>query len=107
MFFEECIKEEQYEAQKLDIMRDALRAKATYTIETKKMTGDSDGASGSESLPTSPRELSPIPTEETNGKMENGSTSAGVPSGNHTNVANGNGAVANGNGADAHADSTS
>jgi hypothetical protein len=26
-----------YEAQKLDIMRDALRSKATYVIESKKM----------------------------------------------------------------------
>ena len=77
----------------MDIMRDALRAKATYTIETKKMTGDSDGASGSESLPTSPRELSPIPKEETNGEMENGSTSGGVSNGNGTDIANGNGVV--------------
>lgn len=36
-FFEDCIAEEQYEAQKLDIMRDALRSKATYNIESKKM----------------------------------------------------------------------
>ena len=100
MFFEECIKEEQYEAQKLDIMRDALRAKATYTIETKKMTGDSDGASGRESLPTSPRELSPVPKEETNGTMENGSGSAGVSNSNGTKAANGNSTVA-------HADSAS
>ena len=36
-FFEDCIAEEQYEAQKLDIMRDALRSKATYNIESKKI----------------------------------------------------------------------
>lgn len=39
-FFEDTIAEEQYEAQKLDIMRDALRSKATYTIESKKMAED-------------------------------------------------------------------
>ena len=36
-FFEDCIAEEQYEAQKLDIMRDALRAKATYTLTSKHL----------------------------------------------------------------------
>lgn len=36
-FFEDTIAEEQYEAQKLDIMRDALRSKATYVNETKKI----------------------------------------------------------------------
>ena len=35
-FFEDCIAEEQFEAQKLDIMRDAVRAKATYTMTTKQ-----------------------------------------------------------------------
>ena len=39
-FFEDTIAEEEYEAQKLDIMRDALRSKATYNIETKKMEND-------------------------------------------------------------------
>ena len=34
-FFEDCIAEEQFEAQKLDIMRDAVRAKAEYTIIAK------------------------------------------------------------------------
>lgn len=34
-FFEDCIAEEQFEAQKLDIMRDAVRAKATYNITIK------------------------------------------------------------------------
>ena len=93
MFFEECIKEEQFEAQKLDIMRDAIRAKATYNIETKKAGGDSESASGSESLPTSPRELSPIPAEETNGKIENGGASAEVSNSNGTDVTNGDSAV--------------
>ena len=37
-FFEECIKEEQYEAQKLDILRDAVRAKVTYSSETKRLS---------------------------------------------------------------------
>ena len=83
-FFEECIKEEQYEAEKLDILRDAVRAKATYNIETKKM-GENASSSEGNSLPTSPRETSPPPTE-TNG-IENGRTS--------TDVSNGDGAHAN------------
>lgn len=37
-FFEECIKEEQYEADKLDILRDAVRAKATYTTQSKSVS---------------------------------------------------------------------
>jgi hypothetical protein len=98
VFFEECIKEEQYEAKRLDIMRDAVRAKATYNIETKKQTAESGSADSS--LPTSPRETSPLPTE-TNGTtttLENGSgghgdgvangngTSDGVPNGNSVHV---------------------
>ncbi len=39
-FFEDTIAEEQYEAEKLDIMRDALRSKATYNLETKRMEQD-------------------------------------------------------------------
>ena len=39
-FFEECIKEEQYEAQKLDILRDAVRAKVTYSSETKRLSAN-------------------------------------------------------------------
>ena len=39
-FFEDTIAEEQFEAQKLDIMRDALRSKATYNLETKRMEKD-------------------------------------------------------------------
>lgn len=35
-FFEECIKEERYEAEKLDILRDAVRAKATYSLQSKQ-----------------------------------------------------------------------
>ena len=34
-FFEECIAEEQFEAQKLDIMRDAVRAKTEYNSIAK------------------------------------------------------------------------
>ena len=30
-FFEDCVAEASYEAQKLDIMRDAVRARATYS----------------------------------------------------------------------------
>lgn len=117
MFFEECIKEEQFEAKKLDIMRDAVRAKATYTIETKHMKESGCGSSEGESLPTSPREMSPLPpppatttTDEVNGKMENGSATADDQLTNGT-VANGDGGsgevevVTNGNGT--HTESTS
>lgn len=93
VFFEECIKEEQYEAQRLDIMRDAVRAKAAYNIETKKQVAES-GSEGN-SLPTSPREMSPLPTETNGTTLENGS-------GSHGAVANGNGTcgdVPNGNSA--------
>ena len=92
MFFEECIKEEQYEAQKLDIMRDAIRAKATYNIETKKQTAESGSADNS--LPTSPRETSPLPTETNGTTLENGSGHSGVANGNGTSgdVPNGNSA---------------
>ena len=36
-FFEECIKEEKYEADKLDILRVAMGAKTSYTTETGKV----------------------------------------------------------------------
>ena len=52
-FFEECIKEEQYEAQKLDIMRDAVRAKVSYNVQSTEV----------EEAPISPREVSPIAEE--------------------------------------------
>ena len=92
VFFEECIKEEQYEAQKLDIMRDALRAKATYTTETKKQATESGSADNS--LPTSPRETSPLPTETNGTTLENGSGHSGVANGDSTSgdVPNGNSA---------------
>ena len=49
-FFEDTIAEEKYEAQKLDIMRDALRSKATYTIESKKMEKDEKNESSLSTL---------------------------------------------------------
>ena len=56
-FFEECIKEEEYEAQKLDILRDAVRAKFSYSQQ-------SDQLSVSDSGPTSAtrpaKQMSPI-----------------------------------------------
>ena len=72
-------------------MRDAIRAKASYNIETKKQTGESDSTDNS--LPTSPREMSPLPTETNGTTLENGS--------GHGNIANGNGTsdVPNGNSA--------
>jgi hypothetical protein len=36
-FFEDCIAEEQFEAQKLGIMRDAVRAKATYNTTSQHL----------------------------------------------------------------------
>ena len=89
VFFEECIKEEQYEAKKLDIMRDAVRAKATYSNETKKI-GESNSVDSS--LPTSPREMSPLPTETNGTTQENGSSHGDVANGNGTSgdVPNGN-----------------
>ena len=62
--------------------------------------GENESASGSSSLPTSPREMSPLPTEEVNGKIENGSTSVEIANGNGNGVG-----VANGNGE--HAESAS
>ena len=56
-FFEECIKEEQFEAKKLDIMRDAVRAKTTYNVETRKI--DSDGANLSDHNELSSNQLLP------------------------------------------------
>ena len=97
VFFEECIKEEQYEAQKLDIMRDAIYAKATYNIETKKQMAESSSADNS--LPTSPREMSPLPTETNGTTLENGSAHSGVTNGNDTS-----GDVPNSN--SAHVEST-
>ena len=76
-------------------MRDAIRAKATYNIETKKQTSDQGGSSADSSLPTSPREMSPPPTE-TNGitTLENGSGHSAIANGNGTSgdVPNGNSA---------------
>lgn len=79
-------------------MRDALRAKTTYNIETKKQVAES--GSGDSSLPTSPREMSPLPTETNGTTLENGSGSNGA-------IANGNGTsgeVPNGN--SAHVETT-
>lgn len=59
-FFEDTIAEEQYEAQKLDIMRDALRSKATYTIETKKMEKEERNFAPNVTSPP----LSPTPPQE-------------------------------------------
>lgn len=87
-FFEECIKEEQYEAEKLEILRDAVRAKAVYNMEMKKDAARSDSILDSEDM-SSPRDLSPCPQElppiSENG-MENGN---GME--NRNGVDNGNG----------------
>lgn len=58
-FFEDCIKEEQFEAKKLDIMRNAVRAKVDYNEGSKKLIPSASSPS--------PRELSPTPEgDETN-----------------------------------------
>ena len=54
-FFEECIKEEEYEAQKLDILRDAVRAKISYSQQSDQL---SDSAPASANLPA--KQMSPI-----------------------------------------------
>ena len=60
-FFEDCIKEEQYEAKKLDILRDAVRAKVNYNEGAKKLIPTASSPS--------PRELSPTPEgDEVNGQ---------------------------------------
>ena len=77
-FFEDCIAEEQYEAQKLDIMRDALRSKATYNIESKKMEElEENIESDLTSEPHHHKENGIENKTEENGIQENGS----VPNG--------------------------
>ncbi len=63
-FFEECIKEEQYEAQKLDIMKDAVRAKVFYSEQTECLNGHSGDS----------RELSPLPDDSQSSITQNGET---------------------------------
>lgn len=77
-FFEDCIKEEQYEAEKLDILRDAVRAKATYNMQSKGMVVDhTDSDDGIESSLSSPRALSPSPAPQDLAPVyENGESTA-------------------------------
>ena len=63
-FFEECIKEKQYEAQKLDIMKDAVRAKVFYSEQTECLNGHSGDS----------RELSPLPDDSQSSITQNGET---------------------------------
>ncbi len=65
MFFEECIKEEQFEAQKGEIMKDAIRAKTTYTTEAERFSGDVPISPTSPTSPASPAS----PTTKTNGAI--------------------------------------
>ena len=39
-FFEDCVAEANYEAQKLDIMRDAVRARVSYARAREDSTAD-------------------------------------------------------------------
>ena len=102
-FFEECIKEEQYEAQKLDILRDAVRAKTQYTTQSKTLVTEKSisikeeegGDQGSEldSSLSSPRVISPTPPPS-DAILENGREN-GIHNG-EDNMSNGtNGTVAN------------
>ncbi len=110
-----CIEEEQYEAKKLDIMRDAFKATSTYKTETQKVAGTPRGDSILvEDDPASPRESTPDVVGEIraengavilleNGnriQVENGIGSTHMENENET-IENGNGAVVveNGNGA--------
>ena len=60
-FFETCIAEEQFEAEKLDIMRDALRAKTNYSLTTKQLE-NMPIAESPEPPPLSPSEPHPPTT---------------------------------------------
>lgn len=82
-FFEECIQEEQYEAQKLDIMRDAVRAKVSYSEKSKRFNGHSkdgslspppDDSSLSPPPDDSSRELSPVSEDIQSSSAQNGDT---------------------------------
>lgn len=66
-FFEVCIKEEQFEAQKLDIMRDAVRAKVSYNVEKQR-----DLSPGPDSPPPSPDHPLPTLVEQQNGGTTTG-----------------------------------
>ena len=71
-FFEECIKEERFEAEKLDIMRDAVRAKAAYNVQTK---ADAESVSQPTSPTSTNSEYGPAfehenGTDVMNGKVE-------------------------------------
>ena len=73
-FFEECIQEEQYEARRLDIMRDAVRAKVSYNEESKRLNGHSKDGSLSPPPDDSSREFSPIPEDSQSSSVQNGGT---------------------------------
>ena len=73
-FFEECIKEEEYEAQKLDILRDAVRAKFSYSQQSDQLSV-SDSGPASATLPA--RQMSPI--LEQNGHEADTNASSELP----------------------------
>lgn len=94
-FFEDCIAEEQFEAQKLDIMRDAVRAKATYTTSTKNMTIHESPEPPSPNEPLSPVTKSPMPASPIPPETETAPNGAAATSRN-TDASESVGAVANG-----------
>ena len=77
-----CIAEEQYEAQKLNIMKDALKAKPTYAMESRQLSEDQVG--GDREFSPTPSDLSAVEEEGTpatspppadNGEAVNGAAS--------------------------------
>ena len=100
-FFEDCIKEEQYEAEKLDIMKDAFQATANYKIESKKVMTTRGDSILLEDDVSSPREPTPelLSGNGENGVevvvakvVENGAVN-GTSNGTHDNVQNGDAAA--------------
>ena len=93
-FFEDCIAEEQFEAQKLDIMRDAVRAKATYNMTTKQEATEPLETTSELPEPCSSKEPSPSrsmsPPAAGQGVVNGGDTAAGP------DIANTNSEASNG-----------
>ena len=75
-FFEDCIKEEEYEAQKLDILRDAVRAKVSYSQESSRLSVSDDVPNSPTGLTSSSGQLPPLPEQNGHEILANGSDTA-------------------------------
>ena len=75
-FFEECIKEEEYEAQKLDILRDAVRAKVSYSQESSRLSVSDDVPNSSKDVASTTEQLPPILEQNGHESLANGSDAA-------------------------------